>query len=313
MMKQATSLAQTLHDVLVRMAAQAVILLSPSGKIIEHAGGIKGLDEEALGVLLAQSMSAFQHLIAKGQQQQIFFAYQDAYYHYAGTGTYRSPFLVSIFQSQLHRPPALGTTKFCVKRAYNHIGLEGADEETLPDEAPSQSEALSQSSLLAVFPRTAGADTLQVVPDLHEALEETAQELQARLLLAVDESGTVVDAVGESDRFNVAEIGALAAGSLAAFAEASALAAQQPPEDAQAMVVLEGPQGVILLARDEGPLAFLAILPPNGFLGMARLMLKDLLRREWDVVQSAWDDFHIPLPIEEIPLADIWAKPEDAA
>ncbi len=312
-MKQPTSLAHTLHDVLVRMAAQAVLLLSPSGQVLERAGGIEGIDEDAVGVLLAQSMSAFQHLVAKGQQQQIFFAYQDAYYHYAGTGKYKSPFLVSIFQSQLHRPPALGTTKFCVKRAYDRIGIEPSEESAPIIEETSRGTSLSQ--MFGMFPNghNGFADDQQVVPDLREALEETAQELQARLLLAVDESGSVVDAVGESDHFNVAEIGALAAGSLAAFAEVSALAVQGPMEDAQALVVLEGPRGVVLLARDDGPLAFLAILPPNGFLGMARLMLKDLLRREWDVVQSAWQDLNMPLQMDELSLSDIWAEPEDAA
>ncbi len=310
-MNQTTSLAHTLHDVLVRMAAQAVLLLAPSGQVLARAGGIEGIDEEAIGVLLAQSMSAFQHLVAKGQQQQIFFAYQDAYYHYAGTGKYKNPFLVSIFQSQVHRPPALGTTKFCIKRAYDRIGIESSEENAPITEETSRSTSLSQ--MFGVFPNDYNhgfADEQQVVPDLRETLEETAQELQARLLLAVDESGSVVEAIGESDHFDVAEIGALAAGSLAAFAEVSALAVQGPMEDAQALVVLEGPRGVVLLVRDDGPLAFLAILPPNGFLGMARLMLKDLLRREWNIVHSTWQDLNMPLPMDDLSLSNIWAEPE---
>ncbi len=297
-------LTQTLHDVQTRMAAQAMLLLAPNGSVLEHTGEIEGLDEGAVGVLLAQSMMAFHYLVANDASQQIFFAYQDAYYHYAGTGKRKTPFLVAVFQSRLHHPPALGTTKFCVKRAYDRIGLSSQEAS---GRASRQTGGDQGKGFWESFAHVAAAPLGD--PDLRKALEETARELQARLLLAVDEGGTVVGVVGETEHYDVPSIGALASGSLGAFAEISALTGGGLADDQHALIILEGPKGIVLLARDAGPLAFLAILPPKGFLGMARLMLKDLLRQEWQVVRAAWEDMDMPLEnLEETPFSGLWAE-----
>ncbi len=295
------SLYQTLHDVLVEMAAQAVMLLSPAGQVLEKDGGIDAIDEQAVAILMAQSVSAFQHLVAKGQNRQMFFAYQDANYHFVGTGKPKKPFLVAVFQSQLHRPPALGASKFSVKRAYQRIGL--GEEET----NSVGGQDLPLAGLFNGLTHQPMPSTSQAYEDLHVALEETARELQCRLLLAIEESGNVVDVVGTSDWLDIAEIGALTATSLAAFTEIGE-AMPKGTHDPQSLAILEGPRGTLLLARGNGPLTFLAILPPGGFVGMARLMLKDLLQREWKAVETAWQELDTPPDIDELPLTELWSK-----
>ncbi len=301
-MKNTSSPSKPLHDALVRMAAQSVLLLSPSGRILEQTGDIRGLDYDAAGILLAQVMMAFQNLIAGGKTSQIFFAYQDSHYHYAGTGTYRQPFLISIYHSGVHRPPVLGTIKYCIKQAYARMDLSDRPMNAAPLDMPPQA-ALQQTLSQHYLDQWTEND-----PELQRALDEVAEELNARLVLAIDETGAVVSLSGNAKLLDVAHIGALSANSLSAFAELNLLDQAQSTEDPFALVVIEGPKAVVLLARDAGPYAFLMVLPPKGVLGMGRLLLKDLLRREWTVMQAQWEDSGLSLDMDEGALTSFWGE-----
>ncbi len=288
-----------LHDVRVRMSAQAVLLLSPSGRIYEQTGEIQGLDYKAAGVLLAQIMLAFQHLITGGKEGTIFFAYQDSHYHYAGTGNYKQPFLISIYHAHLHQPPLLGTIKYCIQQAYTSLNpanlRPGTGRLRLPD-------ALSlHDALEAHYVDQPG----QHDPELQNALEQIARELNTRLVLAIDESGAVAASTGNTRLLDVAHLGALAASSLSAFAELEHMTTPTATDD-MAMVIIEGPRATILLARGNGPYTFLMLLPPKGTLGMGRILMKDLLQREWQVAQAYWEEADLPLEIDDDALTNFW-------
>ncbi len=125
------------------------------------------------------------------------------------------------------------------------------------------------------------------------------QEMQAEVLVVLDESGCLIDKVGTRPDLNAETLSSLAAASLMALHEIRRLA-QIGQSDHHELVLLEGPLGKVFIGKGRQGLVFLAVLPPDSFLGMARLIFKQLLDRHWDVVLPSVDELSSsPFPGEQ--------------
>ncbi|MDQ7028585.1 MAG: hypothetical protein Q9O62_01775 [Ardenticatenia bacterium] len=124
--------------------------------------------------------------------------------------------------------------------------------------------------------------------------QKAAQEMGANVLVVLDGAGHLIETVGGRPGFSTETMSSLAAASLAALREIRRLS-QIGAGDDEELVLLEGPQGRVFMGKGKGELLFVAVLPPESFLGMARLIFKQLLDREWEGVE-------LPASVDDLPL-----------
>ncbi len=132
--------------------------------------------------------------------------------------------------------------------------------------------------------------------------QKALQEMQADVLLVLDESGYLIDTVGSRPGLSAETLSSLAAASLMALREIRHQAHIGQSDDHE-LVILEGPLGRVIMGKGGQGLVFVAVLPPDSFLGMARLIFKQLLERQWDVALPSVDDLSVsPFPgADELP------------
>ena len=123
--------------------------------------------------------------------------------------------------------------------------------------------------------------------------QKALQEMQADVLLVLDESGYLIDTVGSRPGLSAEILSSLAAASLMALREIRHQAHIGQSDDHE-LVILEGPLGRVIMGKGGQGLVFVAVLPPDSFLGMARLIFKQLLERQWDVALPSADDLSVP-------------------
>ncbi|GEM_PF-7123439 len=125
--------------------------------------------------------------------------------------------------------------------------------------------------------------------------QKAAQEMGADVLVVLDGAGHLIEAVGGRPGFSAETMSSLAAASLAALREIRRLSHIGAGDDEE-LVLLEGPHGRVFMGKGKGELLFLAVLPAESFLGMARLIFKQLLEREWEGVERPTSVNDLPLP-----------------
>ena len=272
------------------LSARALLLLAPQGKILRIVGE-PGLTPEPVGIALAQTMAAFYRLVAKGSDEQIFFAYEKGDYHLTCSGKSNTPFLAAIYHSV--KPPPLGARKFYLARTYQQSGLEDIEE-------PAD---MGLEAIATAYFGEATAFAGEGHEELLAALETAAEDMQARLVLAADEGGNTLEAVGDTQTLPPAELSALAALSMATLWEAIPT---QPSETDLGCAFLDGPEGAVFLSQRAEGLLFLSVLPRQGPAGMARLTMKNLLRQEWEKVLTRIDTPFEFGNLEEVSLNGLW-------
>ena len=125
------------------------------------------------------------------------------------------------------------------------------------------------------------------------------EEMRARLFIVVDDAGHLLEVIGESNAFDTLGISSLSAATLAALAELKHLTHIDTANQADEFVLLEGPNGTVLLGRGVDNIAFIAVLAQDAFLGMARLLFKQILQHDWG--------FETPMTLEDV----TFSLPED--
>ena len=116
---------------------------------------------------------------------------------------------------------------------------------------------------------------------LHAHLEAIAREMAAQLLLAVDESGNVIEAIGEQVGPSAPTLAALGAANLAATHEISRLAGLEAKTQSPQTLLIEGKLGAVILVEGAHGLNFIAVLSPKSIIGLARLEMRDLALIAW--------------------------------
>ncbi len=272
------------------LSAQALLLLTPQGKVLRTVGE-PGLAPEPMGIALAQTMAAFYRIVAKGTGAQVFFAYEKGDYHLVCSGKSNTPFLAAIYHSI--QPPPLGARKFYLSQTYRQSGLEHIEE-------PAD---MSLEAIASAFFGEAAAFAGEGHEELLEALKTAAEDMQARLVLAADEGGNTIEVTGDIRSLPPAEISALAALSMAALWEA---VPTQPQDTDLGCAFLDGPEGAVFIAQGSEGILFLSVLPRQGAAGMARLTMKNLLRQEWEKTLSRIETPFEFGTLEEVSLEDLW-------
>jgi len=118
------------------------------------------------------------------------------------------------------------------------------------------------------------------ISGLDQRLESARQEMDARALLAVDPSGNVRGIVPADAGLDVPTLAALGVAQLAATLEILRLAGRS--SISTQIVILDYPGGAVLLSTGESHLTFIAVLPEEGVLGLARLEMERLARLLWE-------------------------------
>jgi predicted regulator of Ras-like GTPase activity (Roadblock/LC7/MglB family) len=119
------------------------------------------------------------------------------------------------------------------------------------------------------------------VSGLRAYLEKMRRDLNARLLLATDGSGRLVEATGD-DLTEAATMAALGAANLAATQSLHQRMARELFDISQPhTLITESPQGSVVMCGRPAALTFLAVLTPDSLLGLARLQLRHLAEIDW--------------------------------
>lgn len=269
-----------LHLALGETMAQSLLLVRPNGKVILQVGALVE-QAQPLGVLLAQITAAFQHIAGRGKvYRSIFFSYEDEHNRYALISEKDAPFLATIYQSKIHALPPLGLTRFLLQNVYQRLSIAHPPRAQHPfsvEESPPKDE----TALLTASPRAVISEG-DGPPELQTALQEALEATRAALVLAADQSGTVIASVGKME-FDSAHIGALAAASIAALHEVKQLT-QATMRNAYAL--LEGSRySVLILKETNQPLVFVMAIPrrPGQAIGLGRITLRRLAQRIWPI------------------------------
>lgn len=140
---------------------------------------------------------------------------------------------------------------------------------------------------------------------LHDHLAAVAHEIAAQLLLAVDESGNIMEIVGTHDDRSVPTLAALGAANLAATHEISRLAGLEAATQWPQTLLIEGKHGAVILVEGQHGLNFIAVLSPNSIIGLARLEMRGLAMIKWLPAESDRLDQPIELSAELLSQLDI--------
>jgi predicted regulator of Ras-like GTPase activity (Roadblock/LC7/MglB family) len=143
------------------------------------------------------------------------------------------------------------------------------------------------------------------VSTLHDHLEAMAREMAAQLLLAVDESGNVIEAVGAQVDRTAPTLAALGAANLAATHEISRLAGLEAMTQSPQTLLIEGKHGAVILVEGAHSLNFIAVLSPNSIIGLARLEMRGLALIKWLPADSDQVEQPIDLSAELLSQLDI--------
>jgi len=126
------------------------------------------------------------------------------------------------------------------------------------------------------------------------------EEMRARLFIVVDDAGHLLEVIGDTHLFDTVGISSLSAATLAALSELKRLTHIDTTDQSEEFVLLEGPNGTVLVGRGVNNIAFIAILAADAFLGMARLLFKQLLQQDWGFTTPATlEDIAFSLPEED--------------
>ena len=126
--------------------------------------------------------------------------------------------------------------------------------------------------------------------ELHDRLQATATEIEARTLIAVDVSGNVIDMAGTAAEQSVPTLAALGAGNLAATHEISQLAGIEADTQSPQTLLIEGKHGAVILVEGRQEMNFIAVLSANSLVGLARLEMRRLAAIEWIETEEAQPD-----------------------
>jgi predicted regulator of Ras-like GTPase activity (Roadblock/LC7/MglB family) len=140
---------------------------------------------------------------------------------------------------------------------------------------------------------------------LHDHLEAVAREIAAQMLLAVDESGNIIEAAGTQDDRSVSTLAALGAANLAATHEISRLAGLEAAAQWPQTLLIEGKHGAVILVEGAHSLNFIAVLSPNSIIGLARLEMRGLALIKWLPADSDQVEQPIDLSAELLSQLDI--------
>lgn len=275
---------QTLYQVLYQMLgstqAQTLLWVNQDGTLGAQAG-VDLPSKEDLGILFAQVAEAFQHIMGGGERA-LFFLYESAYRRYAFVSAYKQPLLAAIYLHQISPPPPLGMTRYLLRSLYQDV-LRELPVSVKADAPVRASGRASRGRISANLSRvdTHGAHS----PALYQALSSTCQETDAKLLMAIDKSGAVIEAYGELEE-SPATLGALASASLAEFTEVER-ATHLPMKKAH--VLLDGGKNSIMIFKGSASdLTFISIVPMLvGNIGLSYAMTSRLSEKTWDIVKNA--------------------------
>ena len=147
----------------------------------------------------------------------------------------------------------------------------------------------------------------KVVPlnTLHDHLVAVAHEIAAQLLLAVDESGNIIEAAGAQDDRSMPTLAALGAANLAATHEISRLAGLEAAAQWPQTLLIEGKHGAVILVEGAHSLNFITVLSPNSIIGLARLEMRGLAMIKWLPAQPDRLDQPIEINAEFINQLDL--------
>ncbi len=117
-------------------------------------------------------------------------------------------------------------------------------------------------------------------PELQRVLRDVAHELNARILLVAGSEGQVLLYEGMETPKTMDLLAALSAAGMSALQEIILAAFRSARRDADNLLILEVPQGVILISS-QPPYLFMAVISDKTRLGLARMLLRRL-SQEYD-------------------------------
>ncbi len=125
---------------------------------------------------------------------------------------------------------------------------------------------------------------------IKKCLQEVRYETGASVVLIADESGRALIYTGTEEPHTISLLAALSAAGLSALQEIIMTSFRLPQAADEQMLMLEVPQGEILLLS-KPPLVFLLVFSDKTRLGMARLLLKRLAKEaDWRAILHQPED-----------------------
>ncbi len=129
--------------------------------------------------------------------------------------------------------------------------------------------------------------------ELQRVLQDVARELGARILLVAGTEGQVLLYEGSEPPKTMDLLAALSAAGMSALQEIILAAFRSARRDADNLLILEVPQGVIVIGL-QAPHIFMAVMTDKTRLGLARMLLRRLSRDyDWSQIweQASEDPF----------------------